>query len=268
MIKVIFCDMDGTLLDEQGRLPEEFDEVMAELKKRNVIFAPTSGRQYAALVYQMNKYKDDFLFLSENGANSVYQGKEMFSCTIEPSEFKKVLDKALTLPGVYPVVSCKRTSYVLPQWEAYFGELTKYYTQAEYVDSFDQIPADDEFIKLAIADNENENAEENILKPMLEVDTYLRTILSSNIWVDLMHPDASKGWAVKKVQEKFGFKPEECAAFGDYMNDYEMMQTVYYSYAMENAHPDLKKVARFTCKSNIEHGVMQQIKEFISQGLI
>ena len=61
---------------------------------------------------------------------------------------------------------------------------------------------------------------------------------------------------------------EECAAFGDYMNDYEMMQSVYYSYAMDNAHPDLKKVARFQCKSNVEHGVMEQIKEFIRQGMI
>lgn len=65
MIKVIFSDMDGTLLDENGQLPAEFDEVMGELKKRNVIFAPTSGRQYYALMYQMGKYKDDFLFLAE-----------------------------------------------------------------------------------------------------------------------------------------------------------------------------------------------------------
>ena len=55
MIKVIFSDMDGTLLDENSQLPAEFDEVMAELKKRGVIFAPTSGRQYFALLHQMGK---------------------------------------------------------------------------------------------------------------------------------------------------------------------------------------------------------------------
>ena len=37
MIKIIFSDMDGTLLDENGQLPPDFDEVMSELKKRNVI---------------------------------------------------------------------------------------------------------------------------------------------------------------------------------------------------------------------------------------
>lgn len=267
MIKIIFSDMDGTLLDENGQLPAEFDEVMAELKKRNVIFAPTSGRQYGALMYQMGKYKDDFLFLAENGAFSCYQEKEMFSNTIEKSEYMKVLNKALSLPGVYPVVSGKKNAYVLRQWEKYIGELDKYYTQSEYVDSFEDI--DDDFIKLALADNEHEDAVNTIWQPMQQgLDTYLKPALSSNIWVDFMNPEANKGWAIKKVQKKFGFAPEECAAFGDYMNDYEMVQSVYYSYAMANAHPDLKKVARFECKSNVEHGVMEQIKEFIKQGLI
>ena len=57
--------MDGTLLDENGCLPAEFDEIMAELKKRHVIFAPTSGRQYFALLYQFEKYRDDMIFLAE-----------------------------------------------------------------------------------------------------------------------------------------------------------------------------------------------------------
>jgi len=266
MIKIIFSDMDGTLLDEHSQLPAEFDEVMAELKKRNVIFAPTSGRQYNALMYQMGKYKDDFLFLAENGAYTCYREKELFSSTISKDVYMPLLQRVMELPKIYPVVSGKKSSYVQRKWEPYFDEMTKYYTQAVYVDSFEDI--DDEFIKLALADNEDEDSMKNIWEPLDDFKTPLARVLSSNIWVDYLNPEANKGWAVKKVQEMYGFKPEECAAFGDYMNDYEMMQSVYYSYAMENAHPELKKVARFQCKSNVEHGVMEQIKEFIRQGLI
>lgn len=266
MIKIIFCDMDGTLLDENAELPAEFDEVMAELKKRNVIFAPTSGRQYFALLHQLGKYKDDFLFLAENGTLGFYQGKEILANPIDKKEYYKVLDKVMTLPSVYPVLCGKKRSYILEHWKPYMHELDKYYTVADIVDDFHKV--DDEFVKLAIADNEREDSEANILKPMSEIETYLHVTLSSNIWVDFMNPDANKGWAIKQVQEKFGFQPEECAAFGDYLNDYEMVQQVYYGYAMANAHPELKKVARFECKSNVEHGVMQQIKEFIKQGLI
>ena len=57
MIKIIFCDMDGTLLTSQNKLPEGFDEMMAELKNRNVIFAPASGRQFFSLIRSFEKYR-------------------------------------------------------------------------------------------------------------------------------------------------------------------------------------------------------------------
>ena len=40
MIKIIFSDMDGTLLTSEGKLPDGFDEIIAELKSRGVIFSP------------------------------------------------------------------------------------------------------------------------------------------------------------------------------------------------------------------------------------
>ena len=51
--------------------------------------------------------------------------------------------------------------------------------------------------------------------------------------------------------------------FGDYLNDLEMMESAYYSYAMANAHDTLTKVARFTAKSNDENGVVQAIKNYV-----
>ena len=52
--------------------------------------------------------------------------------------------------------------------------------------------------------------------------------------------------------------------FGDRMNDLEMMSSAYYSYAMENAHDDLKKAARFITKSNDDSGVVHAIKNILS----
>ena len=50
--------------------------------------------------------------------------------------------------------------------------------------------------------------------------------------------------------------------FGDYLNDYEMMQSCKYSYAMANAHPKLKEISNYQAKSNDEDGVMEVIKEY------
>ena len=55
---------------------------------------------------------------------------------------------------------------------------------------------------------------------------------------------------------------DETMAFGDYLNDYEMMQSCKYSYAMANAHPKLKEISNYQAKSNDEDGVMEVIKEY------
>ena len=52
------------------------------------------------------------------------------------------------------------------------------------------------------------------------------------------------------------------------MNDYEMIQAVGYGFAMANAHPDLKKVAKFETASNDERGVIVGIQKLIDEGLI
>ena len=55
---------------------------------------------------------------------------------------------------------------------------------------------------------------------------------------------ANKGRAMNVVQKKFGISLQETMVFGDYLNDLEMMQQASFSYAMENANPDIIKAAR------------------------
>ena len=47
-----------------------------------------------------------------------------------------------------------------------------------------------------------------------------------------------------------------------------MLQAVTYSFAMANAHPDLKKFARYETVTNAEHGVLVGIERLINEGLI
>ena len=49
-------------------------------------------------------------------------------------------------------------------------------------------------------------------------------------------------------------------AFGDYLNDYTLLQSCGESYAMANAHPDLKAIAKYVTASNDEDGVMKILR--------
>lgn len=93
----------------------------------------------------------------------------------------------------------------------------------------------------------------------------MQVVLSSNIWVDIIPLGINKDVAIQKLQEKLNIKPEECVAFGDYLNDYEMMQSVYYSYAMENAIPELKQAARYIAPANYKNGVVKTIRKILAQ---
>jgi hydroxymethylpyrimidine pyrophosphatase-like HAD family hydrolase len=57
---------------------------------------------------------------------------------------------------------------------------------------------------------------------------------------------------------------EQTAAFGDYLNDLEMLGAAHWSYAMADAHP-VAAVARFRAPSNADAGVLTVIEELIAR---
>ncbi|MGL4910126.1 MAG: HAD family hydrolase, partial [Cetobacterium sp.] len=71
------------------------------------------------------------------------------------------------------------------------------------------------------------------------------------------------GIALEALQKSLGVVYEETMIFGDYLNDYEMLKKGKYSFAMENAHEEVKKISNFIAKSNNDNGVLQELKKII-----
>lgn len=263
MIQLIMSDMDGTLLDEKGNLPEGFDAVAARLKEKNILFAPASGRQYYALLRQFEAYRDDFLFVAENGTYVVHRGKELFSIPLGSDAVGEIVEVGAGIDGAFVVLCGKKSAYVVSEDAAFLTEAKKYYARLQTARSFKDV--EDEILKVAICDMSAGGAEFNSYPRFARYAEQLKIAVSSSVWLDLMHKDANKGAAARRIQEIMGIAPEACMAFGDYLNDVEMLQAVDHSYAMENAHPDLKRAARFSAGSNRERGVIRAIMERVLQ---
>ena len=137
-----------------------------------------------------------------------------------------------------------------------------YYEKLENVDDLMDVIEKDKICKLAVFDATN--AEENAYEILKKYNGELLVCLSGHNWVDLMNIGVNKGEAIKIIQENYNISFDETMAFGDYLNDLEMMSSAYHSYAMENAHDDLKKVARFRAKSNDDSGVVHAIKAMLN----
>lgn len=263
MIKWIISDMDGTLLVEHNSLPKDFDEVMGMLKERNIMFSPASGRQYQSLAKQFTKYKDNMIFIAENGGFVCQNEQELFSSILPQKAVDFIVKEAESFDNIPIALSGKKYAYVISDDPAFYRELDLYYTHYKLVKSFDEV--DDDIVKISICDCHNRDARKTVYEKLLPLCKDMQVILSSNVWVDIIPFNTNKGIAIQKIQEKLNIKPEECAAFGDYLNDYEMMQAVYYSYAMGNAVPEIKDVARFVAPPNNENGVMQVIRKLLAE---
>ena len=75
MVKLIAADMDGTLLDDQKRLPNGFPKLLECLAKRGVAFAVASGRSYPALRMLFGEKSEELLMICDNGAHVRIPGK-------------------------------------------------------------------------------------------------------------------------------------------------------------------------------------------------
>ena len=83
---------------------------------------------------------------------------------------------------------------------------------------------------------------------------------AGDMWMDCMARDVNKGRAVRTIQESLGIKVEETMAFGDQLNDIEMLNQAYYSFAVANAREEVRRAARFQADSNVRGGVLKILK--------
>ena len=147
-IKFIATDMDGTLLDQYGRLDPEFFDLFLQLEEKGILFSAASGRQYYSLRDTFAPIQDRMIYVAENGTLVMYQDKELYSCTIPKSEIDEIIKAARAVEGTHLVLCGKRSAYIETKDPKALEEFQKYYHRCEYVP--DLLEVEDEFIKVAI----------------------------------------------------------------------------------------------------------------------
>ncbi|MGM9986403.1 MAG: Cof-type HAD-IIB family hydrolase [Bacillaceae bacterium] len=258
MIKLIATDMDGTFLNDKNQFPINFEEIFAQLKEKNILFSAASGRQYYNLEKRFEAYKNDMLFIAENGTYVMYKGKELFSNTVDHKVAMELIDVARTIDGVAIVICGKKAAYIETDDKKVLEEVDKYYARREIVDDVKKI--EDDILKVTLLDFQG--AEHHSMPYFEMYKESLQVTVGGYIWLDIMNGGANKGVAIQKVQQLLNISYDETMVFGDYLNDLEMMENAYHSYAMVNAHEQLKQAARFeTALTNNENGVMATIQE-------
>ena len=259
-IKMVATDMDGTLLNTKGEVSRHFFELFEELNDLGVIFVAASGRQYYSIIDKLKPIKNDIYVIAENGALTMQQDKELQTTTIDRKTYLELLDITKKLQGSQVILCGRKRGYIEDYGKDFVSMFSEYYGRYEIVENLADV-TDDLYLKIAIC---NQKGAEKYLYPALKhLENRLKVKVSGEIWLDLSHNLANKGHALQQLQKSNNILPEETMVFGDYNNDLEMMTRATYSFAMENAHPSVKKIANYTTKSNNNNGVEYMLHKMI-----
>lgn len=262
-IRLIACDMDGTLLDDEHVIHDDFWPLIGQLSERGVLFCPASGRQYNNLLHCFGPVADELAFIAENGCLVMYRGQELSSDCV-PREIAHGLVRrvrALQASGMnLGIVLCGKGAARIERHNPLFVEhVERYYLRLEIVD--DLLAVDDDFLKIALYDPES--SERNLQPHFAGLRPACQVVVSGQNWLDIMPSDANKGSGLRHLQQALGVSREQTMVFGDFLNDLEMMDEAAYSFAMANAHPLLKARASHLAPANTENGVVRTIRSVL-----
>jgi Cof subfamily protein (haloacid dehalogenase superfamily) len=255
-LRLVAVDMDGTLLDGDGEIPDELWPVLATMRERGIVFVPASGRQYATLHRLFERDAAGMPFIAENGAFVVRDDVEISSAAVGydvVAAVLRVMDEREAAGGDLGVVVCgKRCAFVERSDEPFLAEVRKYYASFEVVEDLRLV--DEEVIKIAVFDFAD--AAISTAPALSTVAETHQVVVSGRHWVDVMANGANKGVALQALQRELGVTAAQTAAFGDYLNDLEMLQAADLSFAMENAHPTITRIAAYAAPHHEDGGVV------------
>ena len=240
-IKLIACDLDGTLLHpgEREPRPEAF-ELINELHRRGIVFMPASGRQYASLRYLFAPVADELAYVCENGALVMSEGRAVVKRSMERSLAMDIANAVVAYPHADVTLSCEGHLYTISGNDAFIDHLRyEVHCDVTVVDRPEDI--DEDVIKIAFQTPETEQpaALEYFARRFSDrVDV----MTSGTEWTDFIGFDSGKGSALADYGRALGISPNEMMAFGDNENDRDMLNVVGHPCLMESCNPSMRGV--------------------------
>ncbi len=245
MIRLIATDLDGTLLEKDGWLPEDTFEVIEALNACGIRFAAASGRQYGNLVRLFASAAEKMAFVCENGAFCVVEGQEAGTIAI-PHEMAMKIIADIEALQMNLLISGKHTCYMLDKNRKYTDDIV--YRLRNTVTMVSSVSYITEPI-LKVSGQIDTGVAELAPELLQKWGKRLTATVSGRDWFDFTV--ANKGMGMEKLMRHMGVQKEEVAAFGDNFNDETMLDLVGHPFLMETAHPDLHKSAYHTCRKVI-----------------
>ena len=222
-VKLIASDMDGTLLDENGQVPPETFDLILALRERGVRFVASSGRRYDRLCDFFSPVKDRMDFVASNGAQVFADGVQIDREVYSHLAIRRLAKTVAMFPNMHLALFDRTKSYLLDDEGKFVREVDK---DLPNVERIYELPSPQVSIIKASIFCDDGNVMDNAYVLQRELGGLFTFAPSGSSYIDAMQPGISKASGIAQVMEYHGIDASEVMAFGDAMNDYEIIRFV------------------------------------------
>ena len=233
MYKAIISDLDGTLLNSHHHLSERTCDTIRQLVDQGVHFILATGRH----LINVRNIRDELGvrcdLVTANGAVVSDPDDRIIHESMLPHDIAVAL--TLTIPARFPDVDVN--VYTDTGWH-----VTRDRADAEKYRRTGIVYQITDF-QLLINESLQKVFYQGAHAALLKLEKHLQSIYADQLTIafstddclEVMAKDVHKGNAVLRALASHGIAPEDAIAFGDGMNDYEMLTMVGTGIVMHNA---------------------------------
>jgi len=270
--KLIFLDIDGTILAHGEEIhPAVFEGLRKARNKGHMVFIST-GRAHSCVPDEIRDMETDGLICSA-GSDIWIHGQRVWSAALDTALVEKAcevlerLEAICLLEGSDIIYMSERGGNFLQEedkpgdnselarWKFYFRTAGNLRPIKEWHETHTLIP------KVTFLIWGKERMEQLIEE--LKDDFYIAFFETSTEGIyngELISLTDNKGTAIRRTAELLHENPDNTIAFGDSMNDYQMIRDAACGVAMGNADENLKAIADRVCETVQEDGVICELK--------
>jgi Cof subfamily protein (haloacid dehalogenase superfamily) len=267
MYKLIVCDLDETLMKDDGSLSSKNAEAIQAATNAGIYFVVNSGRGYSSFQKDLEKMnlrdKPNQYSISYNGG-LILENKNNRPITINAMPFntaKEVFEIGKNNQNASIHINTQNKLYIynpVPEDIAYQKSRGVIFSELKN-DDFNQF-RDMNIMKVIMALPTVE--ERQNMKKMVEKkvgSSNLSISFSSGRYVEFNPAKIDKGSATLELADTLGIHPNEIIAVGDNSNDQSMLDVAGLPISVANGIDSIKKTAKYITTADNNHDALAEI---------
>lgn len=262
-IKLIVIDIDGTLVDTQGRVGEKARTLAKELKEHNIFSTLSSARSYYYSAHIAEEMGVELPIITLDGALIKSKDAVVYRGVVPEFIVRRAVEATRSNYG--KIALCSEHNLYIDRSNSLVKNYTRLSAPVKEVENYDEV-TDILEILIYCEDKSSLHSIKNKFKFPYNLSVYLSVTKSPNneyYLLTIKKKGSDKLSSVKRLVHHLGFKRKNVAVIGDWHNDMPLFEYGAFNIAVQNAIPELKRKADYITQFTNNEDAVGEVLEML-----